>query len=106
MISPCGLRDFLEHGLQPLFELAAEFRAGDQRAHVERQQLLLLEGLRHVAIDDAQGEAFGDGGLADAGLADEDGVVLGAAAQHLDAAPDFLVAADHRIELALARLLR
>ena len=31
------------------------------------------------------------------------GIVLGAARQHLDGAADFLVAADHRIELAVAR---
>ena len=30
------LLHFLEHGLEPLLELAAELGAGDQRAHVER----------------------------------------------------------------------
>src|SRR5689334_23553019 len=43
-----------------------------------------------------------DRGLADAGLADQDGIVLGAARQHLDGAANFLVAADHRVELAVA----
>jgi hypothetical protein len=46
-------------------------------------------------------EPFDDRGLADAGLADQHGIVLGPALQHLDRAPDFLVAPDHRIELAL-----
>ena len=55
----------------------------------------------HVLADDALRQAFDDGGLADAGLADEHGVVLGAARQDLDDAADFLVAADDRIELAL-----
>ena len=98
-----GRRHLLQHGLQPLLELAAIFRAGDQRAHVERQQLLVLQALRHVAVDDAQRQALDDGGLADAGLADQHRIVLGAARQHLDGAADFLVAADHRIELAVAR---
>jgi hypothetical protein len=71
-----GGLDLVENGLQALLELAAIFRAGDQRAHVERHQLLVLQALRHVAIDDAQGEAFGDGGLADAGFADQDGLFL------------------------------
>jgi len=44
---------------------------------------------------------FHDGGLADARLADQDRIVLGAAGEHLDRAPDLLVAADDRIELAL-----
>ena len=54
----------------------------------------------HVARDDALGEALGDRRLADAGLADQHRVVLRAAREHLDRAPDLLVAADHRVELA------
>ena len=64
---------------------------------------LSRRALRHVAIDDAQRQAFGDGGLADAGFADQHGIVLGAPGQNLDRAADFLVAADDRIELAGAR---
>ena len=105
MMSPSAERDLRQHGLQPLLELAAILGAGDHRAEVERHQLLALERLRHVAVDDAQRQALGDGGLADAGLADQHGVVLGAAGQHLDGAADLLVAADHRVELAVARRL-
>src|SRR5690606_3974029 len=43
-----------------------------------------------------------DGGLADAGLADEDRVVLGAPRQDLDDATDLGVAADDRVHLARA----
>ncbi len=96
----------VEHALQPLFELAAIFRAGNQSAHVERHQLLVLQRLRHVAIDDAQRQAFGDRRLADAGFTDENGVVLGAAREHLDGATDFVVAADHGIEPAIAGFRR
>ncbi len=96
----------LQHGLEPLLELAAIFRAGDQRAHVERQELLVLQAFRHVAIDDAQRQALDDRGLADAGLADQHRIVLGPPRQHLDGAADFLVAPDHRIELAVTRRLR
>ncbi len=39
------------------------------------------------------------------GLADQHRVVLGAPLQHLDCAADLVVAADHRVELALARAL-
>ena len=103
MIWPCAASISREHGLQPLLELAAIFGAGDQRAQVERQHLLVLQALRHVALDDAMRQALDDGGLADARLADQHRIVLGAARQHLDGAPDLLVAADHRIELALGR---
>ena len=105
MMPPSAAWISLSTRLQPLLELAAIFRAGDQRAHVERQQLLVLQALRHVAIDDAQRQALGDRGLADAGLADQHRIVLGAPRQHLDGAADFLVAADDRVELAVARVL-
>ena len=37
-------RHLLQHGLEPLLELAAVFRAGDQRAHVERRAASCLPG--------------------------------------------------------------
>ena len=49
----------------------------------------------------ALGQALDDRGLADARLADQHGVVLGAPREHLDHAADLLVAPDHRVELAL-----
>ena len=105
MISPSAGRDLLEDGLEPLLELAAVLRAGDHRTEVERDQPLAAQPLRHVALDDPTGEALDDRGLADTGLADEDGVVLRAARQHLDHAPDLFVATDHRVDAALTRVL-
>ena len=100
-----GLLDLLEHGLQPVLELAAVLGARDERAQVEGDQPLVLQRLRHVAGDDALGQALDDGGLAHARLADEHGVVLGAAGEDLDHAAHLVVAADDGIELALARQL-
>ena len=101
MIWPPAASISLQHGLQPLLELAAIFGAGDQRAEIERQHLLVFQALRHVALDDAMRQAFDDRGLADTRLADQHRIVLGAAGQHLDGAADLLVAADHGIELAV-----
>ena len=95
-----GRRHLAEHGLEPLLELAAVLGAGQQRAHVERPDAAALEALRHVAVDDALGQALGDGRLADAGVADQHGVVLRAARQHLHDAADLGVAADDRVDLA------
>ena len=101
IIASLGLLHVLEDGLEPLFELAAVLGAGDQRAHVERDDALVLEPFGNVAAHDALGEPFDDGGLADARLADEDRVVFGAPREHLDDAADLVVAADDRVELAL-----
>ena len=54
---------------------------------------------------DAEGEALDDGGLADAGLAGEDRVVLPAAHQDVDDLADLGVAADDRVDLAGAGAL-
>ena len=93
---------FLQHGFEPFLELAAILGSGDHRAHVEREQLLVLEAFRNVAVDDAQRETLDDRGLADSGLADQHRIVLGPAREDLNGAADLLVASDHRIELAVA----
>ena len=61
-----------------------------------------MQRLGHVVGGDRLGEALDDGGLADAGLADEHRVVLGAARQHLHDALGLAVATDDRVELLLA----
>ena len=96
-----GVGDLLQHGLQPLLELAAVLGPGHHRRQVEGDEPLVLQALGHVAVDDAPGQALDDGRLADAGLADQHRVVLGAPGQHLDRAADLVVAADDRVELAL-----
>ena len=98
-----GGLDLLEHRLEPLLELAAVLRAGHHRGQVQRQHPATLEGVGDVAVDDALGEALDDGGLADAGLADEHRVVLRTPAQHLHDAADLRVTTDDRVQLALLR---
>ena len=96
--------DFLHDLLQALFEIAAIARAGEQRAHVEREHRRPGENLRHLVRDDLAREAFGDRGLADAGIADEQGIILLPAAQNLNRAQHFRLAADQRVDAAVARL--
>ena len=93
-----ALGDFLEHAFQTFLEFAAEFRAGDQGAHVESEDAFAFQSFRHLAVDDALGQAFNDRRLADARLADQHRIVLGAALQYLDGAADFAVPADYGIE--------
>jgi hypothetical protein len=70
-----------------------------KRGHVERQHPLVLERLGHFAVDDALSEAFDDRRLADAGLADQHRVVLGAPLQDLHGPADLVVATDDRSSL-------
>ena len=103
-----GARLLLQLGddaLQPLLEIAAVLGAGDQRAHVERIDSAVGQHVGHLALDDHARQAFGNGGLADAGLADVQRIVLAAAAQDLDGAFHLERAADQRIDLAVLREL-
>ncbi len=59
-----------------------------------------LERLGHLVAVDPQREALGDGGLADAGLADQHGVVLAAAGEDLDGLLDLFGAADDGVDAA------
>ena len=99
------LGHFLEHLLHALLELAAVLGACHHGVDVEFDQTLVAQRLGHFAGDHALRQPFDDGGLADAGLADQHRVVLLAPGQHFDGRLDLLRAADDRIELALARHL-
>ena len=98
-----GFGDFFQHGFQAVFEFAAIFRAGHQRRQIQRHDALRLQHFGHIAGNDALREAFHDGGLADAGLADQHGIIFGAARENLHHAANFFIAADDGIELAAAR---
>ena len=100
-----ALLDLVQDGLQPLLELAAVLGPGHHRAQVQGDQLLVPQRLGHVAGHDALGEALDHGGLAHAGFADQHRVVLGPPGQHLDDPADLGVAADDRVQAAVAGLL-
>ena len=91
---------FAEHGFQALFKFTAELSPRQQSSHVQRQDTLALEGVRHFTGHDALGQALDNGGLTHAGLTDEHRVVFGATLQDLDGSADFIVAANHRVQLA------
>ncbi len=99
------LCQFLQHILQTLFKLAAIFRPRQQSRHVQREYALTFQRFRHFVVDDALRQALHNRGLAHAGFADQHRVVFGAALQHLNGAADFVVAAYHRVEFALAGAL-
>jgi hypothetical protein len=97
--------DFLQHLLQALFEVTAVPAARHERAEIKRVELLVGQRLGDDAGNDVLGKALDDRGLADAGLADQHGIVLRATTQHLHDALDFLRATDDRVEFLLAREL-
>ena len=72
-LSRCHLT---EYGFESLLELATKLGSCQERAHVERPDLATAQTLRHVAGNDAHGEALGNGGFANAWLADQYRIVF------------------------------
>ena len=103
---PLALLHLPQHGLQAVLEFAAIFRSGNHSAQIKRHDVAVAQAGGNVSRHNALRQAFHDSRLANARLADEHGVVLRAARQHLDGTANFIRTTDHRIELALARLLR
>ncbi len=97
-----GFFDLVEDRLEPIFEFAAILCPGEHRSEVERHEALVLEGFGNIARDDPLGEALDDRGLADAGLAYQNRIILGPTRKYLNGPAYLVVAADDRIKFAFA----
>ncbi len=93
-----------QHALQALLEVAAVLGAGHQRAQVERVDHRVGQHVGHRALDDAAGQALGNRGLAHAGLAHVQRVVLAAAHRTWMVRSISSATADQRIDAAGPRL--
>src|SRR5579884_493312 len=84
-ISPrLRLPPLLHDRLQTLLELAAVLGAGHDQRQVQRQDALVGQKRRHVALGDALRQALDDGRLSHARLADQHRIVLRPPAEDLD----------------------
>ena len=99
-----ALLHFVHHSLQSLFEFSTVFGTCDQRSQIQRDQAN-AKGFRDIALDDSVRETFHDCGLSHTRLTDQNRVVLGSTTQNSDHATDFLVSANHRIDLSFLGLL-
>ncbi|CAB4651126.1 unannotated protein [freshwater metagenome] len=97
-----GVVDFFENRLQALFKLTPVFSTRNDCRHIERNQLLSLQGISDIASNDALSQSLDDGGLTNTWFTNEDGIVLGPPGQHLRHATDFLVTSNHGVQFSLA----
>ena len=72
-------RHLAQHALDAVFKVAAVLCPGQHGGYVQRDYAAVLQLGGHVAAGHAPGQGFGDGGLAHARLADQDGVIFAAA---------------------------
>ena len=102
---PFALTDFGQHRLQSFLEFAAVLGSREERTHIQREDRPVLQAFRHVPAHDPFREPLDDGRLSDAGVPDQDGIVLRLPAQDADHPADLLVASYDRVELSLPRHL-
>ena len=99
--SAFGLLDLIEDGFQPLLEFAPVFGTGNQCAHIQGKNGLVLQALGHVLLYDTLGQTLGNGSFTNAGLTNQHRVILGLPGENPNHIPDFLVTANHRVHLLL-----
>ena len=97
------LADVLQNGLKSLLKLASVLGACDQRSHIQGEDLLVLEPLRHVACGYSLGKTFNDRRLADAGFTDQNGIVLGLSGEDADHIADLRVSSNDGIQFLVSR---
>ncbi len=93
-----ALAQLAKQCLETFFEVAAVLGAGQQRAKVQGVHHALRQQVRHLAINDALGQALGDGGLADTRLTHQQRVVLTPASEDLRNALDLLLPPYQRVD--------
>ena len=92
-----------DQALHPLLELAAVFRSRDKPREIQRIDLLILHLLRDHTGRQPLGQAFHYSRFAHSRLADQTGIVLRPAAQHLHEPVHFLLTSDDRIQFSFRR---
>src|SRR6185312_9581699 len=97
---PVRVLYLFENRLQPVLKLATILCASQHGPKVQGNHLLVAQDLGHVSVNDASRQSLDNRRFAHARLANQHRIILRPPRQHLDHAPNFLVAPDHRIELA------
>ncbi len=100
-----ALAQLVEQGLEALLEVAAVLGTREQGTQVEGVDHAVGQQVRHLAIDDAFGQALGDGRLADPRLAYQQRVVLAPAGKDLRHPLDFMLTPHQRVDPPLASQL-
>ena len=97
-----GLGALGDHVLKALLELTAILGTSHKTGQVERPDIHVEKVLGHVAGNNLLRQALNQSSLAHTGIAQDKRVVLGAAREDLHHARNLFLAADNRIEFALA----
>ena len=95
----------VQHRLQTLLKFTPVLGTGHQCAHIQCKKLLILQSLRYITLHDTLCQAFHHSGLAHAWFTDQHRIIFCLPGKDTNYIPDFLITADHRIQLLLSGTL-
>jgi hypothetical protein len=93
---------FIEQRLEALLEITAILGAREQSAKIKGIHNAASQKVRHLVVDNALGQTFGNRGFTHAGLAYQQRIVLATTRQNLRDTLDFHFSTDQRVDTALA----
>ena len=85
---------------ETILKLSPILGARDHPAQVERDKAFIFHRIGNIPADDASGQALNNSSLAYSGFPNENWIVLGPTRKHLEDTANFLVPANHRINLS------
>ena len=96
-----GTTNFVHHGLDTFFELAAILRARNHHREVKHDDSTVCQNVWHGIVDNHLSKAFDDCRLTNPGFSEKNRIVLLASAQDLDDSFNFTFSTDDRVEFFL-----
>ena len=88
--------------LEAFLEITTIARTRQQHAHIKRENNIVAQDIRHIALDNFARQPFGNRGFTDAGVAHQKRVVFIAAAQNLYRTRDLIAAPNERVNAPVA----
>ena len=76
--------------------------AGNEHAHIKSVDFFVQKNIRYVSLNNFFGQTLHDGSFTYAGISQKKRVVFGASANNLDYPLNFLVTANHRVDIFLS----
>ncbi|PJE80378.1 hypothetical protein CI610_00661 [invertebrate metagenome] len=98
---PLLLGNFFQHAFQALFKFSPIFCAGNQSAHIQRQQPFSFQPFRHFPINDALCQSLNDSGFTHPWLTNQHRVIFRSSLQNLYGTTNFIVSPNNRIQFSL-----
>ena len=95
----------IQYGFQTFLKFTSVFCAGYQCAHIQCEDLLVLQSLRYITFYNTLCQSFHHGGLTNTGFTDQYRVILRLTGQNTHHITDLAVSSDDGIQLLVSRFL-